>query len=129
MSEISNLDDLIDSRSVIDRIEELRSAWADSTENDPDDYDLSEDDWRAGLDAEDAAELVALLALQSEGEGYSDWQHGATLIRDSYFEDYARELAEDIGAIPEDASWPAHQVLGTDMWCAGASRPALTEMS
>jgi hypothetical protein len=24
---------------------------------------------------------------------------------------------------------PAHQVLGTDMWCAGASQPALTEMS
>ena len=32
--------------------------------------------------------------------------HGETLIRDTYFEDYARELAEDIGAINRDASWP-----------------------
>ena len=29
-----------------------------------------------------------------------------TLIADDYFETYAQELAEDIGAIGRDASWP-----------------------
>jgi len=31
-----------------------------------------------------------------------------TLILESEFEDYARELADDIGAIPADADWPAY---------------------
>ncbi len=57
---------------------------------------------------EEANELIALQALQEEAEGYSsDWRHGATLIRDSHFQDYARQFAEDIGAIPDDAKWPA----------------------
>lgn len=36
----------------------------------------------------------------------SDYWYPVTLIRDSYFEQYARDLAEDIGAIPDDAQWP-----------------------
>lgn len=56
---------------------------------------------------EDANELRALLSLQEQAEGYSDWNHGAALIRDSYFEDYARECAEDMhGRALRDASWP-----------------------
>ena len=48
-----------------------------------------------------------LEALQSEAEDYSpDWHHGECLIRESYFEDYAQELAEDIGAIDPNAHWP-----------------------
>lgn len=48
-----------------------------------------------------------LLALQDEAEGYAaDWKYGEALIRDSYFKRYAMELAEDIGAIPDDAKWP-----------------------
>jgi len=35
-----------------------------------------------------------------------DWTYGEVLINDSHFEDYARELAEDIGAINPDAGWP-----------------------
>jgi hypothetical protein len=34
----------------------------------------------------------------------------AALIRDSYFEDYARQLAEDIGAIDSKASWPNNHI-------------------
>lgn len=34
-----------------------------------------------------------------------DW-YPSTLINDDYFEDYARQLAEDIGAIPDDTQWP-----------------------
>ena len=46
-------------------------------------------------------------ALADEASGYAaDWPHGETLIRDSYFKDYAMELADDIGAIDNNASWP-----------------------
>ena len=47
-----------------------------------------------------------LLALQEEAEGSPDWRHGETLIRETYFKEYAQELAEDIGAIDRNASWP-----------------------
>lgn len=61
----------------------------------------------AGPEPNDATEYRALVALQEEAEyNASDWTHGATLIRDSYFEEYARQLAEDIGAIDPKAGWP-----------------------
>lgn len=48
-------------------------------------------------------------ALRGNG-GDEQWRGGwypLTLIRDSYFEDYARELAEDIhGHALRDAQWP-----------------------
>lgn len=87
---ITNSADLIDSRDVIARIRELES------------------DKEAGLlDAEDE-ELPALLALQAEAEGCSEWTDGATLIRDSYFQQYAEELADDIGTIDKNATWPVN---------------------
>lgn len=82
---ISNRDDLIDSRDVIARVEELE----DNEERDEDEEE----------------ELTALRALAEEAAGCGDWEHGETLIRDSYFEDYARELADDLGLI-KDAGWP-----------------------
>jgi len=84
--------DVIDSRDVIARIEEL--------END-------RNDENAGLLEREVAELEALTALADEASDYTDeWQDGAVLIRDSYFEDYAQELAESIGAIDSTATWP-----------------------
>lgn len=104
---ITNNDDIIDSREVIARIEELKAEWAENTNDDPDDYALSEDDWSVGLGTVGARELVSLLELAKDGEtNLADWMHGETLIRDSYFEEYARQLADDIGAIDADASWP-----------------------
>lgn len=90
--EISKYDDVIDSRDVIERIAELEAE----READPAKFDASDE----------GAELAILKALATEGEGCADWEHGETLIRDSYFEDYAQELAEDIGAIKDNASWP-----------------------
>ncbi len=81
---ISNSDDIIDSRDVIERIAYLHADETDEAEQE---------------------ELDTLLALQEDAEGYAeDWQHGVTLIRDSYFRDYAIELADDISAIPNNAS-------------------------
>jgi hypothetical protein len=101
-------DPTIDSRDVIARIEELKAEWSEATEGEnSDDYSLSEDDWSVGLGEDGAAEMVALLALAKEGaDNFSDWVHGETLIRDSYFKEYAQELADDIGAIKADAGWP-----------------------
>lgn len=87
---IDNTDDIIDTRDIIDRIEHLEAATADGEAT-----------------AEEQAELQALQALADEAEGYMpDWKYGETLIRDSYFEDYARDLAADCGMIPKDVSWP-----------------------
>lgn len=96
MREILNTEDVIDSRDVIDRIEELES----------DREDCETDDDRAEFDEEFGDELRGLVALRDECEGSGDWKYGETLIRDSYFEDYAQELAEDCGMIKRDFQWP-----------------------
>jgi antirestriction protein len=64
------------------------------------------------FDEDDGDELEKLTQLLDETRGYGgdhqfegDWFPGQ-LIAESDFEDYARELAEDIGAIPDDAQWP-----------------------
>lgn len=94
-TDVSNSANIIDSRDVIARIAELEAE-------------------SGGLDDEldelEQEELTALRELASEGETLADWPHGETLIRDSYFEDYARELADDIGAIDSNASWPLNHI-------------------
>lgn len=125
---ISNNDDIIDSRDVIARIEELQGE-RDGHETDcpicqtsghhPDEEECAECDGvghvsgtTASITAwqdeypDDAAELAALEAFAAEGESLADWRHGETLIRDDYFRTYAEELAEDIGAIDREAAWP-----------------------
>lgn len=117
---ISNSDDMIDSRDVIARIAELegdreaiaeewtnRAEYPDTVRIDPELLTLAE--WDEG---DDGQELKALLALQEEAEGYaSDWRHGAALIRDSYFETYAQDLAEDMyGQQLSKAHWPFDQI-------------------
>lgn len=107
----TNNDDIIDSRDVIARLDELKGELDELNDAIADAVDA---------DAESAAtealqewnndngdELAALQALNDEAEGYAaDWTHGEQLIRDSYFEDYAQELAEDCGMINSDATWP-----------------------
>lgn len=65
-----------------------------------------------GLNDEETKELETLEALLQElsgNGGDEQWQgdwYPIVLIRDSYFEDYARELAEDCGMVNDNASWP-----------------------
>lgn len=122
--DINNAEDVIDSRDVIARIEELegeREALADEVTEareyyDNMDNDASDDaiamsvgaieaaetdlrDW----DGDNGEELIALRALADEGENSAeDWRHGATLVRDSYFSTYAEELIQDIGGLPRN---------------------------
>jgi len=86
--------DTIDTRDIIDRIAELEGQ-------------DSEDDG-SGLDTDEREELGALTAFVAEYDGcFGDsFRDGVTLIADSYFEDYARDLAEDIGALDRKAGWP-----------------------
>lgn len=99
-TEISNSDDTIDSRDVIERIETLQGEREDF-EHDGD-GNRTESDW-AEAHPEEAVELAALEALAAEAEGYADdWSYGAALIRDSYFTDYCEELVKDIADLPKD---------------------------
>lgn len=95
--DIHNGLDIIDSRDVIARLDEL----AEQRQN-----LIDYPDTTSPLEEDELAELVALEKLADEANGSPDWPHGETLIRDSYFETYAQELAEDIGAINKNASWP-----------------------
>lgn len=103
---ISSTDDVIDSRDVIERIEQLQAIRepgpvAEGVLN-PEDYDADQDSL--------FAELAALEALAAEGDTIADWQYGATLIHENHFTDYAKELAEDLGTIPRDYSWPTSHI-------------------
>lgn len=103
--EINNRQDTIDSRDVIARIEELeleREVEHDSYSNDIEAQEAL-DAWDDGGEGE---ELAALKNLTEQCEGYGDWQYGETLIRDYFFEVYAQELAEDMGDINHNVSWP-----------------------
>lgn len=119
-----NTDNIIDSRDVIARIEELESERADLVEvvtdaeaayseaSTDEDIEDAERDREAAADAltewdnDYAEELAALKSLADQCEGYGDWEYGETLIRESYFQDYAQQFAEDCGMIPKDLAWP-----------------------
>ena len=88
-------DDYIDSRDLIQRMEELqgeREALADELT----------DDW----DAAHGEELKALVSANEQGEGYGDWAYGEQMTHERKWEEYAQQLAEDIGAIDPSAGWP-----------------------
>jgi hypothetical protein len=109
---ISNQDDIIDSREIIERIEELK--------------ELIEGEglraYRSMLPskyfedtcAEYRKELNALEALAKEAGDYSsDWIHGEQLIRRSHFVDYIAELISDCYELPKEltsGSWPYRHI-------------------
>jgi hypothetical protein len=91
MKTTQTLDDILgqeiwDSRDLFERLDELEA-----------DEDRDEDE---------ETELARLKAVAAEGETFADWSYGEGFIRDSYFTEYAQDLAEDIGAVQADASWP-----------------------
>lgn len=98
---INCYDDIIDSRDVIARIDELQSE-RDEYCSDSDKY---ADDWATEY-PEDAAELTSLESLAEEAEGYAgDWQYGEALIHNSYFTEYIIDMLKDCGTLPSDIPW------------------------
>lgn len=60
----------------------------------------------------DDARLIRKVIEDETSLDFHDMAHNyePTLIHEFYFEDYARQLAEDIGAIDRDATWPAYHI-------------------
>lgn len=95
MDTISNMDDVIDSRDVIDRLEQLQAEY-DGFEN-----DSEIKNWP------DLGEYTALSSLAEQGEQSApDWNYGEQLIRESYFEQAMDEMVADYYELPKDLpSW------------------------
>jgi len=106
--EISNMDDVIDSRDIIARIEELESMRED-LKSEIDDTNTEIVEAKKALqefdESEEGEELTILKNLAEAGSASPDWEYGESLIRDSYFAEYAEELCNDIGDIPEKLPW------------------------
>jgi pyruvate/2-oxoglutarate dehydrogenase complex dihydrolipoamide acyltransferase (E2) component len=124
---IDNGDNIIDSRDVIRRVEELETERQDLADAVDEAQEAEDDAVRDEADttatsaaleeataaltawdeSDEARELAAIKAFAEEGEqNLSDWRHGETLIADHYFTQYAQELAEDVGAVGRDLQWP-----------------------
>lgn len=91
--------DVIDTRDIVERAADIEEELAFMDEADPD---------TAAIAAELREEMDALNKIAEDYGDYFDdsFRDGVQLIRDDYFEDYAEQLAEDIGAIDRSASWP-----------------------
>ncbi len=116
---ISNTDDVIDGRDIVARIDELEEL--EDAVNDAQD-ELDSANAEDGDDPEKLKEALASAQqdfdeeLQKElkilreivDEAGSELRHGEALIRDSYFERHARELAEDVGDMSskQASRWP-----------------------
>ena len=132
MKTISNTDNVINSRDIIERIDELTGDFQGLV----DDIEAAETDaeremafdelatWLIGhteivpdlealdgitfddvsewAESDDAHELKALLALADEAECSPDWLYGDTLIHEDYFTDYIEELINDCYGLPKE---------------------------
>lgn len=89
--DISEYADIIDSRDIIARIEELQADVED-------------------LDEDDREELTVLVALSEECADHApDWRYGESLVRASYWIKYAQQLAEDCG-FEVVTEWPGRHI-------------------
>lgn len=86
--EITNEQDTIDTRDIIERIKYL--------------------DWQDELDKDENLELKRLKEVLAEvGDNSEDsCEDGIILVRYTYFEDYAKDLAYELGVITHDLQWP-----------------------
>ncbi len=104
-----------------EELAESLSAFAEDVNLEGDEFSIQgpdgliywlKEDGIMGLDAEEAEELTNLESLMEDLQGMGgdeQWEgnwYPITLIRDSYFEEYAQELAEDCGMVPANAQWP-----------------------
>lgn len=104
--EISNTQDIIDSREIIERIEELQEL---IEEYDEELKEIEDEDGEVYEEDEDLfderEELRILLEVQEQGECSPDWNYGEILIHKNYFVEYVKEMLHDIGEFPRDIPW------------------------
>ena len=115
---VSSYDDMIDSRDVIERIEDLETEQTEWVEGSG--VQLAEwledgnsaEDFVAGMpldEFEGAGELRLLTEFaEAAAKCSEDWAYGATLIRESYFVNYVQEYAADTieGWEEKSSQWP-----------------------
>lgn len=117
-TDISASADVIDVRDIIERFEELETELSDAHESESDSPEGTLDEYireaaqdDAHILQEAATEFLTLQSLLEDLAGCGgderwrgDW-YPLTLIHDMYFEDYARQLADDIGDV-KPSNWP-----------------------
>lgn len=81
-----DLNSIFDTRDVLDRLAFLEAD--------------GEQDEEHGM-------LTAFVSEMTDYFGEQALRDGITIIPDDEFEDYAKELAWELGAITEDSHWPA----------------------
>lgn len=95
--QITNYDDTFDSRDVLERIEELESQLGELLQDYPEE--------QASIE-KIQEELDLMYSIKDQYYSNREFEGGVIFIRDSYFEEYAHELAKDIAAISNDDHWP-----------------------
>jgi hypothetical protein len=130
MTDTTNSANTLDTRDLTARVDELRGE-RDDLQTEIDDAQAERDEEGNEHDDTDAAvrvtdarnaladwiednkeELEGLEKFLAELAGYGgdhNWNgdsYAGHLIHDSYFETYARQYAEDMGAIDDNARWP-----------------------
>ena len=100
-------EDMLDSRDLVDRQQEIEDEFNLDYEEypGPDDFAEHISEHEDG-DDDLAAEYMTLYGFNEEGRstfGAAEWDLGVTLVNDSHFEDYARQLADDLLDVTADA--------------------------
>lgn len=120
-------DDTIDIRDVIERFEELETELRDAWEEKQENHNLTFEEYLQAIKKDQSAahahelldeckEYLELEYFLESAKGYGgdeqwkgDW-YPVTFINESYFEDYAQELATDCDMIKRDARWPNNHI-------------------
>lgn len=111
MTEVNNTYDVIDSRDVFEKVDELESEIGGLKE----DSSYLEDLYNPGtLESEIdelEEELKPIKAFADElKEASTESQDGETVVRGSFFETYAQELADDLGLTTDSDTWPLYHI-------------------
>lgn len=101
---IQNTNEIIDSRDIIERLNELEKDIIDACGKDAGDFGDIETwlDYAESENVEAVEEYRNLYKLQEQCEDLSDWEHGETLVHASYWVDYVYDLLRDCGDLPKD---------------------------
>lgn len=112
---ITFTEDVLDSRDIIERFEELdeeHDRLVELKDMTDDERTLEEDNELEQLEAYfEMDEYTKLKAFVEEArDDCPDFEYGEQFINDLYFVEYAQQLAEDTGAINRDAQWPNYHI-------------------
>lgn len=107
--DIDELNDRLEElEGLRDALESERENLTEATDEDREEIEGRIEAAQSDFGEAEAAELKALEDLKDEvGEYHGKIStDGGPFVDEDDFEDYARELAEEIGAIDKNASWP-----------------------